>query len=74
MEPTIGKGDLLLIDRSFGLSPAARPQAMQEGRSAYDGVCAFRSGSLKRDAHSPTGHLIIRRVQYRLDGTLDNQM
>ncbi len=70
MEPTIGKGDLLLIDRSFGLSPAARPQAMQEGRSAYDGVCAFRSGSLKRDAHSPTGHLIIRRVQYRLDGTL----
>jgi transcriptional regulator with XRE-family HTH domain len=70
MEPTIGKGDLLLIDRSFGPSPVARQKAMREGRSAYDGVCAFRSGSLKRDAHGPTGHLIVRRILYRLDGML----
>jgi phage repressor protein C with HTH and peptisase S24 domain len=70
MEPSIAKGDLLLIDRSFGLSPAARQQAMREARSAYDGMCAFRSGSPNGEANRPTGHLIIRRIQYRLDGTL----
>jgi phage repressor protein C with HTH and peptisase S24 domain len=70
MEPTIAKGDLLLIDRSFGLSPSGPKQAMREGRSAYDGICAFRSGSPNGDANRPTGHLIIRRIQYRLDGTL----
>jgi phage repressor protein C with HTH and peptisase S24 domain len=69
MEPTIVKGDLLLIDRSFGC-PAARQQTMTEGRSAYDGIYAFRSGSPNRDANRPTGHLIVRRIQYRLDGTL----
>jgi phage repressor protein C with HTH and peptisase S24 domain len=70
MEPTIAKGDLLLIDRSFGVSPAARPQAVAEGRSAYDGVCAFQSGSLNGGASKQTGHLIIRRIQYRLDGKM----
>jgi phage repressor protein C with HTH and peptisase S24 domain len=70
MEPTISKGDLLLIDRSFGLSPPKRQQAIREERSAYDGICAFRSGSPNGEANRPTGHLIIRRIQYRLDGTL----
>jgi phage repressor protein C with HTH and peptisase S24 domain len=70
MEPTIAKEDLLLIDRSFGLSPAVRQQAMREGRSAYDGICAFRSASPNGDPNRPADHLIIRRIQYRLDGTL----
>jgi phage repressor protein C with HTH and peptisase S24 domain len=70
MEPTIAKGDLLLIDRSFGLRPTARQQTIREERSAYDGICAFRTGSQNGDASRPTGHLIIRRIQYRLDGKI----
>jgi len=65
MEPTIAKGALLLVDRSFGLTPLARQRAQSEGRSAYDGIYAFRP-----NANAPTAHLIIRRVQYRLDATV----
>ena len=70
MEPTIAKGDLLLIDRSFGVSAKAQHQAGGGRRSVHDGIYAFRSGSLRGEGKKPTGHLIIRRLQYRLDGTM----
>jgi phage repressor protein C with HTH and peptisase S24 domain len=70
MEPTIAKGDLLLIDRSFGITPTAQRRAAGGGRSVHDGIYAFRSGSLRGDGNDPTGHLIIRRLQYRLDATM----
>jgi phage repressor protein C with HTH and peptisase S24 domain len=65
MEPTIAKGALLLIDRAFGVTPSARQRAQTEGRSAYDGIYAFRP-----NPNAPTAHLIVRRVQYRLDATM----
>lgn len=70
MEPTIAKGDLLLIDRSFGVTPTAQRRAAGGGRSVHDGIYAFRSGSLRGDGNNPTGYLIIRRLQYRLDATM----
>lgn len=70
MEPTIAKGDLLLIDRAFGITPTAQHRAPGGGRSVHDGIYAFRSGSLGGDGNNPTGHLIIRRLQYRLDATM----
>jgi transcriptional regulator with XRE-family HTH domain len=70
MEPTIAKGDLLLIDRSFGVTPTVQHRPAGGGRSVHDGIYAFRSGSLRGDGNNPTGHLIIRRLQYRLDATM----
>lgn len=70
MEPTIAKGDLLLIDRSFGITPTAQYRAAGGERSVHDGIYAFRSGSLHEDGNHPTGHLTIRRIQYRLDATV----
>jgi phage repressor protein C with HTH and peptisase S24 domain len=71
MEPTIAKGDLLLVDRSFGLGSAQRQPAQNEGRSIHDGIHAFRSDSLPGKSNdSKTNHLIIRRTQYRLDGMM----
>jgi transcriptional regulator with XRE-family HTH domain len=69
MEPTIGKGDLLLVDRSFGMRRVALERS-RSGQSPYDGIYAFRSRSLGQGGESPTGLLIVRRVQYRLDGTM----
>jgi phage repressor protein C with HTH and peptisase S24 domain len=69
MEPTVAKGDLLLIDRTFGVTPTAQHRAAGE-RSVHDGIYAFRSGSLGGSGNNPTGHLIIRRLQYRLDVTV----
>ena len=70
MEPTIAKGDLLLIDRSFGITPTAQRRAAGGGRSVHDGIYAFRSGSLRGDGNNPNGRLIIRRIQYRLDARM----
>jgi phage repressor protein C with HTH and peptisase S24 domain len=70
MEPTIAKGDLLLIDRSFGLRSAELQRAQSERRSAYDGIHAFKSDSLPGRSNDSTSHLIIRRTQYRLDGSM----
>jgi phage repressor protein C with HTH and peptisase S24 domain len=70
MEPTIAKGDLLLIDRSFGVTPTVQHRAVGGGRSVHDGIYALQSGSLRGDGNNPTGHLIIRRVRYRLDATV----
>jgi phage repressor protein C with HTH and peptisase S24 domain len=42
MEPTIAKGDLLLIDRSCGLSPTEIRQAQLQARSPLDGIYAFQ--------------------------------
>jgi phage repressor protein C with HTH and peptisase S24 domain len=70
MEPTIAKGDLLLIDRAFGQSSAERRRVQSEGRSVYDGIHAFKSSSLPGSSNDSTSHLIIRRTQYRLDGTM----
>jgi phage repressor protein C with HTH and peptisase S24 domain len=70
MEPTIAKGELLLIDRSFGVTPTVQHRPAAGGRPVHDGIYAFRSGSLRGDGNNPTGHLIIRRLQYRLDATM----
>jgi len=69
MEPTILEGNLLLIDRSFGLSSMERRRAQSEGRPINDGIHAFKSRSLPESSNDSTGHLVIRRAQYRLDGT-----
>lgn len=67
MEPTIAKGDLLLIDRAFGVRPAGLERTQEESRSAHDGIYAFRA----RDGVKPsTGLLVVRRIQYRLDGKM----
>jgi phage repressor protein C with HTH and peptisase S24 domain len=70
MEPTIAKGDLLLIDRAFGVRPARLERAQEEQRSAHDGIYAFRAQSLSDGAKPSTGLLVVRRIQYRLDGKL----
>src|ERR1039457_120790 len=58
MEPTIAKGDLLLVDRAFGQRSAERQRAENEGRSVHDGILAFRSDSLPgRSNDFTTGHL-----------------
>ena len=70
MEPTIARGDLILIDRSFGVRPSTLERAKSEGRSVHDGIYALRSASLREEATNPTGHLTIRRIQYRLNATM----
>ena len=70
MEPTIMKGDLLLIDRAFGVRPAGLERAQAEQRSAHDGIYAFRAQSLSDGAKPATGLLVVRRIQYRLDGKM----
>jgi phage repressor protein C with HTH and peptisase S24 domain len=70
MEPTIAKGDLLLIDCSFGLTPTELRQAQGEGRSPFDGIYAFRPRALGANADHSTSHLLVRRVQYRVDGAI----
>jgi phage repressor protein C with HTH and peptisase S24 domain len=70
MEPTIKKGALLLIDRSFGIGPKIRKRPPSEARSAYDGIYVFRLGSSPDRVDGSSDHLVVRRVQYRLDGTM----
>jgi phage repressor protein C with HTH and peptisase S24 domain len=70
MEPTIAKGDLLLIDRAFGVRPTSLERAQEEQRSAHDGIHAFRAQSLGDGAKPSTGLLVVRRIQYRLDGKM----
>ncbi len=70
MEPTFSPGDLLLVDRSFGTRPSELQSAQNEQRSPLDGVYVFRAGAGQGEADESTGHLIVRRVQYRLDGTM----
>jgi phage repressor protein C with HTH and peptisase S24 domain len=70
MEPTIAQGDLLLIDRSFGLTATDQRQAQREGRSPFDGIYAFQPLALSSDADGTTGQPLVRRIQYRLDGTV----
>jgi transcriptional regulator with XRE-family HTH domain len=69
MEPTIVQGDLLLVDRSFGVQPTEICRVQIEGRSFYDGIYAFRAGSAQ-ELKAATGQAVVRRVQYQLDGTL----
>ena len=49
---------------------SALEQARSEGRSVHDGIYALRSASLQGEAKNSTGHLTIRRIQYRLDGAM----
>jgi phage repressor protein C with HTH and peptisase S24 domain len=70
MEPTIMKGDLLLIDRAFGVRPATLKGAQEEQRTAHDGIYAFRAQSLSDGAKPSPGLLVVRRIQYRLDGKM----
>jgi len=74
MEPTIGKGDLVLVDRSFGLRPFELQQALREKRSIHYGIYAFKAGLLSRRANDSNDQFIVRRVQYRLDGNVGCQL
>jgi len=70
MEPTIAQGDLLLVDRSFSLIPTEIEQAQRQERSPHDGIYAFQPRTRRPHADNSTAHLLVRRIQYRLDGTL----
>jgi hypothetical protein len=70
MEPTIAKGDLLLVDCSFGLTSTEHRRAQREGRSPFDGIYVFRPRALRADGDASAGRLLVRRIQYRLDGTV----
>jgi len=70
MEPTIKKGALLLIDRSFGIGRKARKRPPSETRSAYDGIYVFALGSSPDRFDASSDHLVVRRAQYRLDATM----
>lgn len=70
MEPTIKRGDLLLIDRSFGIGRKARKRPPSETRSAYDGIYVFALGSSPDRFNASSDHLVVRRAQYRLDATM----
>ncbi len=67
MMPTIAMGELVIIDRSFGVSPTKVELAQKEGRSPHDGIYAYRSRSLP---HSASGLVVVRRLRHRLDGTV----
>jgi len=70
MEPTFSPGDLLLVDRSFGTRPKELRRAQNDRRSPHDGVYAFRARSSQGGAEESSAHSMVRRVQYRLDGTM----
>jgi phage repressor protein C with HTH and peptisase S24 domain len=70
MEPTFLQGDLLLVDRSFGTGSNELRRALNDQRSPSDGVYVFRARSAHTGADESAGHLIVRRVQYRLDRTM----
>jgi transcriptional regulator with XRE-family HTH domain len=70
MKPTIAMGDLLVIDRSFGVRPTRVERAQNQEQSPHDGIYAFRSRSLGASTKSFTGLLVVRRIQHRLDGTM----
>jgi len=55
---------------AIGLSPTERRRAQSEERSVHDGIHAFKCGSLPGSSNDSAGNLIIRRTQYRLDGTM----
>ena len=77
MEPTIAQGDFLLIDRAFSMRRTTLERAQRKERSPHDGIYAFRSHFLQNSAKGTTGHLVVRRLQYRLNATMvvgcDNQ-
>jgi transcriptional regulator with XRE-family HTH domain len=70
MMPTIAMGELLIIDKSFGVPPAKVELARNEERSPHDGIYAFRSRSVPDSAKSSGGLVVVRRLQHRLDGTV----
>jgi phage repressor protein C with HTH and peptisase S24 domain len=70
MEPTIKRGDLLLIDRSFGIELKTRKPPPSEARSVYDGIYVFRLSSSTKRLDASSNHFVVRRVQYRLDATM----
>ena len=68
MEPTINKGSLVLVDRSFGMSQVTRAQA--SAGSVYDGIYVFRLALSPKGSETAPAQLVIRRVLYMLDGNM----
>ncbi len=68
MEPTIRRGSLVLVDRSFGIPQMTRTQA--GGSSVHDGIYLFRLAPSPKRSETAQAQLLIRRVLYRLDGTM----
>jgi transcriptional regulator with XRE-family HTH domain len=63
MEPTILKGDFLLVGRHVGLRRAEVAKKKSAGLSVWDGIYVFRPSG-ERDE----GGLIVRRVHFSTDG------
>ena len=70
MEPTITKGDLVLLDRTCGVRPTAQQQNEGEWKPIFDGIYAVRAGSLAAKASDRSGPLVVRRIHYQLNGIM----
>jgi phage repressor protein C with HTH and peptisase S24 domain len=68
MAPTFMRGALVLVDRSFALREMTLAQA--SSGSIYDGVYLFRLAPTPRGSEAAQAQLLLRRVLYRLDGTM----
>jgi len=68
MEPTIKRGALVLVDRSFGMPRMTRAQA--GAGSVHDGIYLFRLAPSPKGSETAQAQLLIRRVLYRLDGKM----
>ena len=68
MEPTFKRGDLVLVDRSFGIRTVTPVQT--GAGSIYDGIYLFRPAPLPKDSATLPAHLLIRRVAYQVDGQM----
>jgi len=68
MEPTIKRGALVLVDRSFGMPRVTRAQA--DAGSVHDGIYLFRMAPSPKGSETAPAQLLIRRVLFRLDGKM----
>jgi transcriptional regulator with XRE-family HTH domain len=68
MEPTIKRGALVLIDRSFGMSPSTRAQA--GAGSVHDGIYVFPPSPSPKGSDNASAQFVIRRVLYMLNGKM----
>jgi transcriptional regulator with XRE-family HTH domain len=66
MAPTLRRGALVLVDRSFGM-----PNVMgSPPGSVYDGIYALQPAPSRERQHTGSTHVVIRRVLYTLDGKM----
>jgi phage repressor protein C with HTH and peptisase S24 domain len=68
MEPTIKEGALVLVDRSFGVSPARLAQA--GAGSVHDGIYLFALNASTKGTQTAPTQLLIRRILFRVDAKM----